>query len=574
MSLRFPSASFSLVFVTAFLFGAMPAFGQVLPDAELELRRQEAQQEALRRQNEQRPDVRLQAGSAATAPGRLTDETPCFPIGQIRFEGEFPFPGLLQTALSGPEGNDSPINRCLGAQGINLVLERVREVLIGAGFITSVIEISAQDISQGELVFTIIAGRIGKIRAAPGADPLPAALTTFAVVPGEIFNLRDLEQTLENLRRMSSADVRFEIVPGEVVGTSDIVVDFRQKQPWRLGFSLNDAGNRATGRVIGNLTVGLDNPLGIGDVFYAVLGEDLADRSEGPRGARSKLLHYSVPFGFWLFSATTTHNVYRQTVSGPFQSYLFWGTSESSEIEVSRTVARSGNSRSSLSFKGFLRKSGNHIDDTEVLVQRRRTAGWELDFQHLQYFRNSALQLELSYRRGTGAFEAIEAPEAMFGEGTARMRLTNLALDFSAQGRLFGTPLLYRGRFTAQWNHTPLAVPDRYCLGGRYTVRGFDGVNNLCAVRGQLARNELAVPLGALPAQIYVALDFGRVSGFGVLPTERNHLLGTALGVRGQVKTPGSGVMAYDLFLGAPLRKPDSFESRHRVAGFNLSISF
>lgn len=572
--LRAYLASYSLVLFLSFLFGAVPAFGQALPDSELELRRQEAQQEALRRQNEQRPDVRLQAGALGATQNRLPDETPCFPIKQIRFDGESRFQGLLQASLSGADGDDSPINRCLGAQGINLVLERAREALIGAGFITSAIEISPQDISQGELVFTIIAGRVGKILKAPGADPLPAMLTTFAVVPGEIFNLRDLEQTLENLRRMSSADVRFEIVPGEAIGTSDIVVDFHQKRPWRLGFSLDDSGNRSTGRVLGNLTVGLDNPLGIGDVFYAVLGEDLADRSEGRRGTRSKLLHYSVPFGFWLFSATTTHNVHRQTVFGPFQSYLFWGTSESSEIEVSRTVARTASSRSALSLKGFLRKSGNFIDDTEVLVQRRRSAGWELELQHLQYFRNSVLQLELSYRRGTGAFGAIEAPEDMFGEGTARMRLTNLVLDFNAQGRPLGIPLLYRGRFSAQWNHTPLPVPDRFCIGGRYTVRGFDGEQNLCAVRGQLLRNELAVPLGNWPAQAYVALDAGRVSGFGELPQTSNFLVGTALGIRGQTTIPGSGVMAYDLFVGMPLRKPDAFESRHQVAGFNLSISF
>lgn len=558
----------------AFLVGAMPAFGQTLPDSELELRRQQAQQAELRRQNEQRPDVRLQTGESAVVQRRLPDEMLCFPIREVRFDGESRFLDLLQASLAGPGGDDSPINRCLGAQGINLVLERAREALISAGFITSAIEISAQDISKGELVFTIIAGRIGKILPASGADPLPAMLTAFAVVPGEIFNLRDLEQTLENLRRMSSADVRFEIVPGEAVGTSDIVVDFRQKRHWRLGFSLDDSGNRSTGRVLGNLTIGLDNPLGIGDVFYAVLGEDLADRSEGRRGTRSKLLHYSVPFGFWLFSATTTHNLHRQTIFGPFQSYLFWGTSESSEIEVSRTVARTASSRSALSLKGFLRKSGNYIDDTEVLVQRRRTAGWELEFQHLQYFSSSVLQLELSYRRGTGAFDAIEAPEDMFGEGTARMRLTNLVLDFNAQGRPLGIPLLYRGRFSAQWNHTPLAVPDRFCIGGRYTVRGFDGVQNLCAVRGQLLRNELAVPLGGWPAQAYVALDVGRVSGLGELPQTPNLLVGTALGIRGQSTIPGSGVMAYDLFLGAPLRKPDSFDSRHQVAGFNLSISF
>jgi len=83
-----------------------------------------------------------------------------------------------------------------------------------------------------------------------------------------------------------------------------------------------------------------------------------------------------------------------------------------------------------------LRTSQNFIDDTEVRVQRRRTAGWELGLNHREFFGSSTLDLSVNQRQGTGAFGARHAPEELFDEGTSRMRLTTtdmqLTIPFNA----------------------------------------------------------------------------------------------------------------------------------------------
>lgn len=53
--------------------------------------------------------------------------------------------------------------------------------------------------------------------------------------------------------------------------------------------------------------------------------------------------------------------------------------------------------------------------------------------------------------------------------------------------------LRYTGTWRAQWNRTPLVPQDRFAIGNRYTVRGFDGENQLLAESGWLVRNDLGV---------------------------------------------------------------------------------
>src|SRR5690606_28417414 len=73
--------------------------------------------------------------------------------------------------------------------------------------------------------------------------------------------------------------------------------------------------------------------------------------------------------------------------------------------------------------------------------------------------------------------------------------------------------LRYQPSWRAQWNRTRLIPQDRFSIGGRYTVRGFDGDNILSAERGWLIRQELALALRQTGQEAFVAIDHGRVGG-------------------------------------------------------------
>ena len=131
--------------------------------------------------------------------------------------------------------------------------------------------------------------------------------------------------------------------------------------------------------------------------------------------------------------------------------------------------------KSTVSIKSWLRASQNYIDDTEVRVQRRRTAGWELGLNHREFFGTSSLDLSLNQRQGTGAFGARRAPEELFDEGTSRMLLTTTEIQLTIPFNVANQNLRYVSNVRAQWNQTLLVAQDRFLIGGRYSVRGFDG---------------------------------------------------------------------------------------------------
>jgi hemolysin activation/secretion protein len=218
--------------------------------------------------------------------------------------------------------------------------------------------------------------------------------------------------------------------------------------------------------------------------------------------------------------------------------------------------------------RGYLSKSANFIDDTEIEVQRRRMAGWEASLNHRRFFANATLDLGAAYRHGTGAFKALHAPEEGFDEGTARPRIVTAEATLSTPIRLARLDLRYTGSWRAQWNLTPLVPLDRFAIGGRYTVRGFDGESVLMADRGWLLRNELGIALGGAHA-FYVGLDHGHVGGAQAELLVGRDLTGAVLGLRGSL-----GGLAYDVFVGQPVSRPDGFRTAGTTAGFNLMCSF
>lgn len=552
--------------------------------------RQLERERILKQQQETQLDVRLP--TPITLPNGVTtaqadellptEETPCFSVTSLRLIGDESesFQWLLDHAdltLSGNE--DKVIGRCLGTRGINTVVHRLQGALTQQGWVTSRILVEPQDLTSKYLQLTFLPGRVGQIRLSPdpqGMVPDRANINhAFPIKPGDILNLRALEQGLENLRRVPTVNADISITPSDLGQSnihptaSDIVINWHQRLPLRLSLGVDDAGVRSTGKYQGTATASFDNWWALNDLFYISHTRDLGGRDSGERGLHATSAHYSVPFGYWLLSLNASKSEYRQTVAGALQSYIYSGASQNGEIKLSHLVYRDARRKSTLSIKSWIRASQNYVDDTEVQVQRRRTAGWELGFNHREYIGKSTLDLSLNQRQGTGAFGAKHAPEELFGEGTSRMRLTTTDVQFISPFRLGNQSLRYVGNLRAQWNQTPLVPQDRFLIGSRYTVRGFDGVSLLAADRGWFIRNEIALALGDSGQETYLGIDHGEVAGRSSKNLIGTRLTGAVVGLRGSYKG-----LSYDLFAGTPLAKPDGYKTAHVTTGFHLNWSY
>lgn len=557
--------------VVIFVISTQGRAAETPPDGAEELLRQQQRERALRQQQETAPDVRLER---ATAPetGRLPkDETPCFVIDRLLLKGEGA--ERFQWALKSAAGdNDSPLGQCLGSAGINLVMKRLQNAIIERGYITTRVLAEPQDLKTGTLALTLIPGRVRAIRFAPEAGARATQWNAFPIGPGDLLNLRDIEQALENLKRVPTAEADIQIAPSEAAdarpGDSDLVVSWKQAFPLRLTLAADDSGSKASGKEQGSLTISGDHLLALHDLFYFTLSHDLSGKDEA-HGTRGRTVHYSLPYGYWQLALTASDYRFHQTIAGINQSFIYSGQSHNRDIRLSRIVWRDAVSKTTLGLRGWVRASHNFIEDAEIENQRRRMAGWEINAGQRVFIKDATLDLNLAYRRGTGAMGAISAPEEAAGDGTAHPRLVTADAQFNQPFAVLGQRLRYSFAWRAQWNDTPLVPQDRFAIGGRYTVRGFDGENLLAAERGWLVRNDLAVGLGASGQEAYLGLDVGRVGGASAEQLLGRQLAGAVLGLRGSFK----GV-AYDLFVGQPIAKPQHFKTAGTTTGFNLSWSF
>lgn len=552
----------------AFSIGSTSAVAQTSNSIEArQLQRQQERDEALRERLDPSTDVRLQTPEGVPE-GRIPqNESPCFVIEQVALSGADHLNKLR--ALADVNGGPDPaIGRCLGTQGINEVMRRVQNALIADGLVTTRVLAQAQDLTRGVLELTVVPGIVRNVRYADGSNGRARLATTVPLRPGETLNLRDIEQGLENLRRLPSADADIRIVPGEAPGESDVVIERQQAFPLRLSLALDDSGSRSTGRYMGALSLAWDNPLRLGDLFHASLIRDLGGGDRGRRGTRGHSLHYSVPFGYWLLGLNASEHDYHQTVAGIVQDYRYSGTSQRYDARLSRVVLRNATSKTTLSLGSYLRTSRNFIDDTEILVQRRRTAGWEAGVSHRLYLSTAVLDLDANWRQGTGAFGARRAEYAN-GRDMPRLRILTARASFHQPFAIGRSSWRYHADVRLQREYSPLLAQDQFSIGGRHTVRGFDGEQVLSGERGWLLRNDLSVALGQSGHSAFFGLDHGRTGGDATAQQRGRHLTGAAIGLRGAV-----GTLSYEVFTGKPLSKPAGFRTPSFTSGFNLVWSF
>lgn len=529
---------------------------------------EQAQRDQAQRQAQQRealraaPDVRLQTGQpidyhVTTVPA----ETPCFRIDTLTLEGahvrEF---GFVQKYLDAYRG------RCMGQEGLRLLAHRTSDLLLANGYITSRVVIPEQNLANGKLRVVLLAGTVGAVRFAPGSATADWQ-SALPIRPGDVLNLRAIEQGLEQLKRVPSQEAKIDIAPGAQPGSSDLVLTIARGKPWRLIANLDDSGAYSTGKEQGGLTLAVDQPLGINDLLSIGYTRSVGDYDH-VKGTHGNNFNYSVPWGDWTFSLTASSYSYRQSVFGSLQTFAYTGSSSSTAFSATRLLHRDQHSRTSLQLTLSTRHEHSYVDSVEIQTQRRKVSAAELALVQRRYLGASQLDLRLAYRWGVPWLGGQWQPSE-HGGPTNRYGLASFDASLSTPFQLFATPWLWLSELHAQATGDRLYAEDYLTLGGRYTVRGYDGNTVLGGNHGAYWRNTLNLPLGGSGLSLYGGVDWGHVGG-GVSNTYASHSLsGVVTGVRGS-----RWGLSWDLFAGWPLQAPRGFPTRHPTAGMQWIYTY
>ncbi|WP_347248751.1 ShlB/FhaC/HecB family hemolysin secretion/activation protein [Zoogloea sp.] len=523
--------------------------------------REEMERERERLLRQPTPPVDRPAAPAAAGPGpaEVAETAPMFRIERIEVQGEALLSAdVLARRLRPFAGLE------LGAVRIGLLLQGLNADLIEAGLITSRAYVVSQNLASGVLSLRIVPGRIEAIRyngtslAADALDELGLRLA-LPMEAGDILQLRDIEQGLDQLNRLRGRQAQVRIVPGQSPGGSVLeFVDPTGVSGWRAWLGADNQGSPATGAR--RLRAGLET----GGMFG--LNEILNLGYTGSLETNALNAGLSLPWGYNTFSLLTTWSEYQSLIGNVA---LLHGSSTNHAASWNRLLFRGRDTKVAADLALSVREARREINNVALAPQRLTVL--RAGVNRLTRFESPELAgqwiVDAGFSRGLDALGAMGDSGA--GGPMARARFGKLDVSGSAALYLPGNWSL-RGNGAWQWSGVPLFSSEQIFVGGVASVRGF-AESAAGGDRGGYWRTELARSLTAAPAGMHLEpFGFWDAGYVRTLASGRAAtLISAGLGLRAAIPAGNLEVIA-----GKPVVSPSDMPDTAFRLNLSLTLFF
>lgn len=511
-----------------------------------------------------RPNTEPQTEAPRTT---VPDLGGCRDIQRIAIEGATQLPAALRQQI-----DTDHAGQCLDSKKLENILALITKSYIDQGLITSRAYLPAQDLRTGTLTIRVVEGRIEKYEldaTRPGGVSLSGA---FPAAPGELLNLRDLEQGTDQLNRLGSNSATLDVRPGQQPGESVVVVRNPSRLPARLFLSADNLGTPATGRDSLTGTLSLDSLLGLNELIA------ITQRNSVPHDAdhrsRATALLLSVPWGYWNVGADLSRTSYGNRITqASGNTLLAEGRTDTVGLTVDRVLLRNAGSRLSASARIGTQDTTSYVGGELLGVASRKLAMSDLSLSGFVALGGGVLNGRLAWAHGLKGLGALHDPAGLARDQPhAQFDKLNVDLGFDRRFKLADTTFAWSSQFSAQRAFDTLYGSQQFLIGGPGSVRG-SLVNTLSGDNGVLWRNELGVPfaqkVGDVPVvgRGYIGLDVGRVSNRAAgVPS--GSMSGATVGV--SLQAAGASV---DLFVSRAIRLPTGMRRESTQVGLRLSYS-
>lgn len=444
--------------------------------------------------------------------------------------------------------------------------------LLDKGFVTSQVYIPEQNLNDGILQLMVIPGRVEDIHYSESSVHGPWR-TALVVRPGDILNIRDIEQGLEQMKRVSSQSVTMKLLPGKAIGTSVIELSIKQEKPVHGSISIDNSGLESTGIYQGSFTTSFDQVFRANDTFTMSLSGDLSG-SGSIKGTRAASLNYVIPHGKDTFSFSFSKSRYYQMIQSNPYDFTYSGKSTTIKAKWNHVWSRTQREKRAFDISISTRHNHRFVNDMEIPVQALRTTSMEFGVSNRKYIGNATLYSRLGFQWGIGAFGAQPEHTASVAMGgpTSRYHMWLADVDYRKPFVMGHRPASFTSSFHGQWvqGGKRLYSVDTINIGNRYSVYGFDGEYTLMGDSGWYLRNEVASVIPHLNTEVYLGLDVGAVYGKSAETLVGKTIAGTAIGIRGNY---ASGLL-FDAFISTPLYKPQGYHTKKFYSGFTVGYRF
>lgn len=409
---------------------------------------------------------RLPGREARPAAPVTPPSTECVQVDDIDLDGVTRFDAQRQQTWVAPfEG------RCLTVEDINALLGEITNAYVDRGYVTTRAYVAQQDLTQRQLKVVVFEGRIEALESTD-ATPTPREIAMASpVAAGDVLNLRDLEQLVDQLGRLPSRQSTMELVPGEDVGSSRVQLDSEGGRPVRFSLGRNNDGTEDTGEQQWALGFEWDSPLGLADQLRMQWGHDVTDHSG--LGSRDGYIDYSVPFGNWNFSYSYTESDYDSTAEADGFLFHYDGVSRRHRLMAERLLHRDQVSKTSASVALSRVTTRNSIDGNRIDLSSQTLADVTLGLNHGRRVGSALINADLQWSKGLRNFGAQHDEHVASGLPKAQFEKTMLTLSAVQPFSLFDQSLRFTSLAHGQWSDDVLYSPYRLTIGGLESVRGF-----------------------------------------------------------------------------------------------------
>lgn len=543
-----------------------------------------ARREAILREEATRMPAVHSGDAGVLRQALVPGEAACSVIHDIEFRGPVArrFDGLRRDAAP-------VLNGCWGPRSLAAIVHNLTARLYSQGFITSRVSLASEPVVQGVLRLRVHAGRVRELKLvelpapADGRARSPSSLALHMALPaheGNVLNLRDLDHGAENIQRLPGHSLVQYLVPvktsqppsDDEAPMHDVVLQWQQARWWQGSVTLDNSSARSMGRTLLSTHWGASNLLGLAEHLQLFAYGNA--ESPGPEARNRGLgVRISVPWGYHRFGWSGNTSSNSQRIRGTTVDFQSRSENRDSQWLWQYTAYRDHRFRVVTDLAWGHQTGRSHIEDVELAVQRRDaqqreagvTFGWTADTMSLSA---TLRYIEVARRKSPDT-------EFFFVDEPGRARTQRFegqwqwSLPSPAQGWAYGF------QWTLQHTRRPTPLSDPLSLGGRYSVRGFNGDQTLVAHDGLLLRQEIQAPgrVGrwGLPFATapFVALDVGRVREHGVGAARRLSVAGAALGVR-----LSHARFFAELSVATPLHAPAAWSPPRLVPYLSVTYAF
>jgi len=555
--------------VVGFCLAVFPVWVNAQTPGERELQR-DRQERILQEQQQRLQELQRLPGREAQQPAEPEpgDER-CFAIDDIEISGASLLSEADRAAILAPFADS-----CLGVSQFNALLKAITNPYIDRGYVTTRAYLPQQDLSARTLKITVVEGRLEGLDSSALASDRELAMS-FPGKTGEMLDLRELEQLVENLNRLPSRFAKLELVPGEQVGGSRVQLQGERSKPWRASLSRHNDGQLSTGEQQWGVGLDWDSPLGLADQLSLRASRDAV--SDSYRHSHSQSLYYSLPYGWWTFSYNYGQSYYRNKTD--FNGFLAEtdGDYQSHNLLAERVLHRDSVSKTAFSTGLSHVRTNNFIEDNRIGISSNRLSEWQLGFNHGRRVGSAFVNADIGWQRGIGAFDAQGNGHPRGQDPVARYNKYTLTLSYLQPFSLGGERFSFESLATGQKSEDQLFSPARISVGGLNSVRAYKD-QSLSGNSGGYWRNQLrwTRPVTWAPLQPFVqqygaalAYDVGVISHDEHNSGASGRLSGHAL----ELSARGEHLAASVTFAHS-LERPDAFTEGERPVYFRLDVFF